>query len=267
MIRVLSIIITICIASISLNAKTLVVYYSYTNNVKSIVNALSSQIECDVVEIEPAQKGLDYAADNYAIGSAQIAAIRDNPNDAASYPAIDPVNVNLDEYDTVIIGAPLWWSQMAAPLQTFLFNNAEKMVGKNICLIVSSHSSGISGVVADAKRLIPDGNFIDPALWIRSSQTSNAASLITAWLNDIHYSDLASVTISTTQGNEIEIVAENGKLSVNGDCNTLTLYNMTGHKVMQTADNQVCISSLAPGIYIAQAGRGNRSATRKVSIR
>ena len=102
-------------------AKTLVVYYSYTNNVERIVNELRTKIDADVLEIEPAQKGLDYAANNYAIGSEQIAAIRNNPDDAASYPAIDPVNVNLSEYDCIIVGAPLWWSNMAAPLQSFLF--------------------------------------------------------------------------------------------------------------------------------------------------
>lgn len=61
-------------------AKTLVAYYSYTNNIERIVNELCKQIEADVVEIEPAEKGLDYAANNYAIGSALISAIRNNPD-------------------------------------------------------------------------------------------------------------------------------------------------------------------------------------------
>lgn len=139
-----------CFCAFAMNARTLVAYYSYTNNVVSIVNTLSSLIDCDVLEIEPAEKGLDYAADNYAIGSAQIAAIRNNPGDASSYPEIDPVEINLDEYSTVIIAAPLWWSQMAAPMQTFLFKYGAQMAGKNIGLIVSSASSGISGVEADA---------------------------------------------------------------------------------------------------------------------
>ncbi|MDE5556056.1 MAG: NAD(P)H-dependent oxidoreductase, partial [Muribaculaceae bacterium] len=149
-----------CAISCAVQAKTLIVYYSYTNNVERIVTALSSQIEADVIEVEPAEKGLDYAANNYAIGSSQIAAIRNNPNDKSSYPAIDPVDVNMDDYDTVIIGAPLWWSQMAAPLQTFLFEYGKEMAGKNICLIVSSASSGISSVEAAARRLIPDGKFV-----------------------------------------------------------------------------------------------------------
>ena len=162
----------------------LVVYYSYTNNTHAIVTNLLTQIEADVIRIEPTEKGLDYAANNYAIGSALIAAIRENPNDPSSYPAIDKVEVELENYTTVIVAAPLWWSNMAAPLQTFLFNHGSEMAGKNIGLIVSSASSGISGVEADAKRLIPKGNFLTPSLWIRSSQTSNCHAMTAEWLEE-----------------------------------------------------------------------------------
>lgn len=166
--------------------KTLIVYYSYTNNVHSIINDLQTQIEADVVRVEPTEKGIDYAANNYAIGSALIQVIRDNPNDANSYPSIETTIDNLSDYDRIIIGAPLWWSNMAAPLQTFLFQYGSQMEGKNIGLIVSSASSGINGVESDAKRLIPGGNFLTPSLWIRSSQTSNCHSMIADWLNEIN---------------------------------------------------------------------------------
>lgn len=182
-------------------AKTLVVYYSYTNNVHRIVTELCSQIEADAIRVEPAEKGLDYAANNYAIGSASISAIRNDPNNPDSYPAIDPVNVDFDEYDTIIIGVPLWWSNMAAPMQTFLFNNGSKMAGKNIGLIVSSASTGISGVESDARRLVPDGKFLTPSLWIRSSQTSNAATQITSWLKAIDFSSLSTPDMTNNQIN------------------------------------------------------------------
>lgn len=169
--------------------KTLILYYSFTNNVHTVVSDLRTQIEADVIRVEPAEKGLDYAANNYAIGSAQIQAIRNNPGSASSYPAIDPVEVEFEQYGTIIVAAPLWWSNMAAPLQTFLFNHGAKMTGKRIGLIVSSASSGISGVESDAKRLIPDGNFLTPSLWIRSSQTSNCHSMIAQWLKDISYTE------------------------------------------------------------------------------
>lgn len=201
----------VALAAIAADAKTLIVYYSYTNNVERIVTELRSQIEADVVEIEPAEKGLDYAADNYAIGSAQIAAIRNNPNAASSYPPIDPVNVNLADYDCIIIGAPLWWSNMAAPMQTFLFNNGAQMAGKKIGLIVSSASSGISSVEADAKRLIPNGEFFSQSLWVRSSQVSNSRSLISSWLTQINYS-----VVSSIMEKDMDIRSNNKIYNLNG---------------------------------------------------
>lgn len=166
-------------------ARTLVAYYSFTGNVRTIVNQLSQQLDADVIEIEPAEEGLDYAANNYAIGSALIGGIREHPDDPSSYPAIKPVRIDLSNYDNIIVAAPLWWSQMAAPMQSFLFQYGSMMQDKNISLIVSSASSGISGVVSDAKRLIPRGRFINDNLWIRSSQTSQAATLVAQWLGGL----------------------------------------------------------------------------------
>lgn len=212
----------IVFSAISIQAKTLVAYYSYTNNIHRVVSELVSKIDADLIRIEPSEKGLDYAADNYAIGSSQIAAIRNNPNDPSSYPAIDPVTVDWDEYDTVIIGVPLWWSNMATPMQTFLFHNGVNLAGKNIALIVSSASSGISEVEADAKRLVPEGRFISPGLWIRSSQTSSASSIVSAWLNEIDYGNLVQVNTD----NKLFV-------SVNGHTLTATLVDNSSTKALK----------------------------------
>lgn len=183
----LTLLLTVSLATV--RAKTLVVYYSYTGNCKAISEALSNQITSDVLEIQPAEKGLRYEANNYALGTQLLNAIKAAPNNAASYPAIDPVNVSLNDYQNIIIVTPLWWSQMAAPMQTFLFNYGAEMTGKNVGLIVSSASSGISGVEADCKRLVPDCNYYSRSLWIRSSQVGDAASLVSNWLKGISFTD------------------------------------------------------------------------------
>lgn len=235
----------ILLSAVAMNAKTLVAYYSYTNTVESIVNTLKTQIECDVVEVEPTDKNADYNANNYALGSEQIDRINANPDDVSSYPSIDPIDLNISEYDMIIIAMPLWHAQMAAPFQTFLFHYGPQMAGKNVAMIISSWSSGTSGVVRDAKRLVPEGNFIEPFLWDRASQRVNASS-IAAWLNDIHYNDLTSAVTSINADNKFEIVAENGLLTVNGDFSTLSLYNLSGNKVIETTGNQVITSALTP---------------------
>ena len=95
----------------------------------------------------------------------------------------------MSKYNTIIIATPLWWSQMASNMQTFLFKYDKEMAGKNVGLIVSSHSSGISGVEADAKRLVPDGKFFAKSLWINASKHSQRRALLEQWLKDINYNE------------------------------------------------------------------------------
>jgi len=165
--RVIFFLILLTVSLATVEARTLVLYYSYTGNCEAIANALTNQMTADVLEIEPAEKGLRYDANNYALGTQLLNAIKANPNDASSYPPIDPVSISWSDYQNIIVITPLWWSQMAAPMQTFLFNCGAEMAGKNVGLIVSSASSGISGVEADFKRLVPDGNYYNKSLRVR----------------------------------------------------------------------------------------------------
>lgn len=95
-------------------------------------------------------------------------------------------------------------------------------------MIVSSASSGISSVVADAKRLILDGNFIEPNLWIRSSQVSNSHSMIETWLNDINYTGITS-TISAPDRD--------------GEENAVAIYNASGQRIVESQNmTGICIT-------------------------
>lgn len=174
---------------------TLIVWYSFTGNSKAIASALKGHIGADSLEIKPAEEGLDYAADNYAIGSSLIAAIRENPSSASSYPAIEETEVEWDKYGTVIVVTPLWWSRMAAPMQSFLFREGAGMAGKTIGLVVTSASSGISGVEEDARRLIPQGEFLPESLWIRSSQVGNASTLAAEWYDRMYANNKEEISM------------------------------------------------------------------------
>lgn len=199
------ILLLLAMVSVEMSAKTLIVYYSYTGDCQEIVQTLTSQIEADTLRIYPADKTQQYEANNYAIGTQLLNAIYANPNDPDSYPAIDPVSISLAGYSTYIIVTPLWWSHMAAILQTYLFHHGSEMAGKNVGLIVSSHSSGISGVVADAQRLVPEAKWLGNALWINNSNRRNQASLIQNWLTSIDYNSL--------------ITWDNGDINMDGEIN------------------------------------------------
>jgi len=177
-------------AEVSAHAgKTLVVYYSYTGNSREIATTLTSQIQADVLEIQPAEKGLKYEANGYALGTELLNAIKAHPDDAGSYPAIDPVTASLSDYQNIIVVTPLWWSQMAAIMQAYLFHHGPQMAGKHVGLVVSSHSSGISGVVRDAERLLPDVTWMGDALWINASNHARRATLIADWIETLDFAE------------------------------------------------------------------------------
>lgn len=186
------ILLLLAMASVDMSAKTLVVYYSYTGNCHEIVQTLTSQIDADTLRIYPVDKTQHYEANNYALGTQLLNAIYADPTNPDSYPAIDPVTISLADYNNYIIVTPLWWSHMAAILQTYLFHHGSEMAGKNVGLIVSSHSSGISGVVADAQRLVPEAEWMGNALWINNANHPNRESLIMNWLIAIDYDNLTA---------------------------------------------------------------------------
>ena len=159
-----------------------------------------------------------------------------NPNDASSYPAIDPVSTSLSDYQNIIIVTPLWWSQMAAIMQAYLFSAGPEMAGKNIGLIVSSASSGISGVVADCKRLVPDGNYFSENLWVNNSNRSRRSTLIKDWLSAINFQEATGV-------GQIE----------NGETRTgnAPVYDLSGRKIVNRKSVNRKFSDLPKGIYIA----------------
>lgn len=259
-------ILTVLFISVSVQAKTLIVYYSFTNNVHRIVSELQTQIEADVLRVEPAEEGLDYAADNYALGSALISAIRNDPDNPDSYPAISTTIDNLDDYDTIIIGAPLWWSNMAAPLQTFLFKYGSQMAGKRIGLIVSSASSGISGVEADARRLVPDGVFMSPSLWIRSSQTSGCRSMISEWLEEIDYANGQTGLTDFRVDESPVLICNNGHLVIDRDFHSVSIFGIGGSRILTTSSDMIDMSCFPSGIYIAQIMMDDRSVACKIRI-
>ena len=111
-----------------------------------------------------------------------------------------------------------------------------EMAGKNIGLIVSSASSGISGVVADCKRLVPDGNYFSENLWINNSNRSRRSTLIKDWLSAINFQEATGIR-----------QMENGELKMEN----APVYDLSGRKIVNRKFVNRQFSDLPKGIYIA----------------
>jgi flavodoxin len=101
--------------------KSLVVFYSLTDKTKLVSQKIAKALNATLLELEEAKprklKSLTYL-------SAGFAAIRDKGT------AINPVNVDLRQYDTIFIGSPIWASRPTPAINSFIYaNNFE---GKSI---------------------------------------------------------------------------------------------------------------------------------------
>lgn len=90
----------------------LLVYFSYTGHTKYIAEIIKQNINCDVIRLEPV---IPYSNDYNKV-------VNDEQNQESSdiIPEIKDINIDLDLYDTIIIGTPVWWYRSAPVIRAFL---------------------------------------------------------------------------------------------------------------------------------------------------
>jgi flavodoxin len=100
----------------------LIVYYTWSGNSAQIARELQSLTGCDALEITLVTPYTSNYNEMLEVAKSEFQRI----DSSGVYPAIKTA-VSLKEYDTVFIVYPLWWSRMAAPMQTFLHNNQQDL--------------------------------------------------------------------------------------------------------------------------------------------
>ena len=92
--------------------KTLILYYSYGGNTKDIAEKIQKGIGGDLVRIDTAVP--------YTGSYNQVVDQGQREVDSGFCPELKPVKVDLDAYDTVVLGTPVWWYTFAPAMHTFL---------------------------------------------------------------------------------------------------------------------------------------------------
>ena len=123
----------------SAGGKTLVVYYSATNNTEAVAGYIADATGADLFELVPVEP---YTSDdlNWTDRDSRVS----REHDDESLRAVELENAvpdNWDEYDTVFIGYPIWWGIAAWPVDGFI--SANDFTGKTVIPFCTSSSSGL----------------------------------------------------------------------------------------------------------------------------
>ena len=118
------------------STKTLVVYFSCTGTTELVAEYITEILGADSYRIVPEDPYTEADLAYYTNGRAD-----QEQNDPDVRPAISGGVENMDEYDTIILGYPIWHGQAPRIISTFLENY--DFSGKTIVPFCTSHSSGI----------------------------------------------------------------------------------------------------------------------------
>ena len=144
--------------------KTLVAYFSATGVTKGAAEKLAEVTGGDLYEIQPevpyTDADLDWQ-DKQSRSSVEMA-------DLSSRPAIKGKVENLNDYDTVFIGFPVWWYTAPTIINTFI--EANDLKGKTVIPFCTSGGSSIKKSAEDLKKAYPDLNWKEGRLLNRVSK-------------------------------------------------------------------------------------------------
>lgn len=94
------------------DGKTLVVYFSWSGNTEEMANHIAEQTGGDLFEIEPKTP---YPDDYNETGD-----IAEKERDENARPEIADLPDSIEEYDTILVGYPIWWHTAPMIIGTFL---------------------------------------------------------------------------------------------------------------------------------------------------
>ncbi len=128
------------------STKTLVVYFSCTGTTELVAEYITEILGADSYQIVAEDPYTEADLAYYTNGRAD-----QEQNDPNVRPAISSGVENMDEYDTIILGYPIWHGQAPRIISTFL--ESYDFFGKTIVPFCTSHSSGIGSSASNLHAL------------------------------------------------------------------------------------------------------------------
>ena len=133
--------------------KTLIAYFSASGTTKQVAERIANIVNADLFEIEPKEK---YTNEDLDWTNKQSrSSIEMNQNIKPEI--LNKIN-NLDEYNKIVIGFPIWWYKEPTIIDKFLEEN--DMTNKNIYVFVTSGGSSIDSTYKSLRNNFPNLNFI-----------------------------------------------------------------------------------------------------------
>lgn len=144
--------------------KALVACFSATGVTLKTAGLLADTVGADLFEIEPEVKYTKADLNWMNKNSRSSVEMRDK----SSRPAIKAVCPNMEDYDTVFVGFPIWWYIAPTIVNTFL--EAHDMRGKTVIPFATSGGSGMGKTNEFLAPSIPESRLLEGKVLNRAKE-------------------------------------------------------------------------------------------------
>lgn len=155
--------------------KVLVTYFSATNTTQGIAEHIANGLNGDIYEIVPEEPYTD-ADLNYNDNNSRTTI---EMNDPDARPAITGSVEDMEQYDIVFIGYPIWWGEAPRIVSTFV--ESYDFSGKTIVPFCTSGGSGVGSSATNLEQLT------DGADWLPGKRLngSDSQDTVMVWVNGL----------------------------------------------------------------------------------
>lgn len=152
--------------------KILIAYFSHSGNTEAVAQQIHDMIGGDIVKIETVNP---YPSDYY-----ECTEVAKAEKDSNARPQLSTVIDNMNDYDTIFIGYPIWWHTAPMAIGTFL--ESYDLSGKTIVPFCTSGGSDISESMPMIKELCQKATIKEGL-----TASKNDVEKTKAWLQKLGY--------------------------------------------------------------------------------
>ena len=165
----------------------LVVYFSRTGeqytvgvidegNTAIVAKMIAEQIGADQFEVLPVD-------DHYPMTYSELTDVAKQEQKDNARPEYADGAPDLSQYNTIFIGAPVWWGDWPMIMYTFFENNADALAGKTLIPFSTHEGSGLSGFDKKLASVCPNSTILD-GLAVRGNDCQNKRDNVRSTVND-----------------------------------------------------------------------------------
>lgn len=156
-------------------SRVLVAYFSATNTTEGVAEHIANGLNADLYEIIPEDPYTD-ADLNYNDNKSRTTIEMNDPN---ARPVISGSIENMEQYDIVFIGYPIWWGEAPRIVSTFV--ESYDFSGKTIVPFCTSGGSGIGSSATNLEQLTSGADWLDG----RRLNGSDSQDTVMEWVNSL----------------------------------------------------------------------------------